>query len=269
MFRLTGHILRRQFTTWDRASQFAFIIGAALLLMFVLLAIASPANDRPALLAVAGAVLLTTQGIVLWANRGMVTPLAQAQRAYLAEAYDTVLQYLEPLAATEKLDARGWMLLGSAYRQLLRFDRSLVALENALRLEPNHHFSLYNFGRTLLVMGDYAAAVPYFEAALQAGAPEALRVDLGEALYRAGDLDSAREQLQRARSAVAGDPPRQLWVEVLLYRLGDAPPPNDGLMRAGLDDWISTAERFQMTPYGTALRQDITTITHREDNHIT
>jgi tetratricopeptide (TPR) repeat protein len=257
MLRLTHHIVRRQFASWDRASQIGFILGAVLLLLFVALTLTASLENRPTLLVAAGAMLLVTQGVVLWANRGMVTPLAKAQRAYLAEDYDTVLELLEPLAGTERLGARGWMMLGSAYRQLTQFDKSLAALENVLRLEPNHHFSLYNFGRTLLVRGDYAAAVPSFEAALEAGAPEALRVDLGEALYRLGDYEAARDHLRRAKDAVRDDPPRALWVDVLLYRMGDAERPNDILIRGGLDYWLATAERFHSTPYGTALDQDI------------
>jgi tetratricopeptide (TPR) repeat protein len=261
MLRLTSNIVRRQFGTWDRASQVAFVIGAVLLILFIVLAVTASAENRGTFLIAAGAMLLVTQGVVLWANRGMVTPLAKAQRTYLAEDYNTTLQLLEPLARSQSLDTSGWMLLGSAYRQVSDFDKSLMALENALRLEPNHHFSLYNFGRTLLVRGDYAEAIPYFEAALEAGAPEALRADLGEALYRAGQLDAARDHLRRAKAAVQDDPPRALWVEVLLYLLGDAARPNDDLVRSGIAYWQATAERFQRTPYGAALRQDIAAIT--------
>jgi tetratricopeptide (TPR) repeat protein len=261
MLRLTSHILRRQFTTWDRASQVGFIVGVVLLILFVVLTVTASPESRSTFLVAAGAMLLVTQGVVLWANRGMVTPLAKAQRAYLAEDYETVLELLEPAARTERLDSKGWMLLGSAYRQLTQFDRSVAALENALRLEPNHHASLYNFGRTLLVMGDYAAAIPVFESAFEAGAPEVLRLDLGEALYRLGDKDAARVQLYRAKAVLKDDPPRALWIDALLYRMGEVHRPDDDLMRAGLDYWIATVERFHTTPYGAALRQDIAALT--------
>ncbi len=261
MLRLTTHILRRQFPSWDRASQVAFVIGTVLLLVFLVLTVTASADDRPTLLALAGAVLLVTQGVVLWANRGMVTPVAKAQRAYLSEDYDSVIQLLEPSAARAELDAKGWMLLGSAYRQLNRFDRSVTALENALRIEPNHHFSLYNFGRTLLVQGDYAAAVPYFEAALQAGAPEALRADLAEALYRMGEEAAALTQMHQVQSVLSDDPARRVWVELTRFQLGDGAPPDQRLIRAGLPYWVATAERFQHTPYGAALRQEIATMT--------
>ncbi len=264
MLRLTNHILRRQLRTWDRASQVAFVIGTLLLIVFIALALTASPSDRPTFLVVAGAVLLVTQGVVLWANRGMVTPLAKAQRAYLAEDYETVIEMLEPDAEHTELDVKGWMLLGSAYRQLNRFDRSLASLENALRIEPNHHFSLYNFGRTLLVQGDYAAAVPYFEAALQAGAPEALRADLAEALYRTGENAAALEHLHQVQAVLSddsADPARRLWVEMMRFRLGDSARPDRHLIKAGLPYWAAAAERFQATPYGAALREEIAAMT--------
>lgn len=257
MLRLLNHIVRRQFRTWDRPSQIAFVLAVILLLMLVVLVVLLPDDARAPALVAAGAVLLTLQGVVLWANRGMVTPYAQAQRYYLAEDYEAARQALEQLQIEQPTDFKVLTLLGNTYRQLGALDKSKEILTQALQIEPNHQFPLYGFGRTLLIMGEYTEAVEVFRAALAAGAPAATQVDLAEALYQIGAIPQACEVLQSVQALVQDDPPRALMTAFLLYRAGVSPAPDRQELKDGLVYWQATAARFHATPYGYSLKQDV------------
>lgn len=254
MFRLMNHIVRRQFRTWDRPSQIAFILAVVLLVILIAFVLTLPDDGRAPALMAAGAVLLTLQGVVLWANRGMVTPYAQAQRYYLAEDYEAARQVLEKEPST---DFKVLTLLGNTYRQLGALDKSKEILTEALQIEPNHQFPLYGFGRTLLVRGEYAEAAEVIQAALTAGAPAGMQVDLAEALYLMGDVEQSSQVLQRVQPLVQDDPPRALMTTYLLYRAGVSPIPDGQLLQDGLAYWQTTAARFRDTPYGQHLRHEV------------
>lgn len=255
------NIFQRQFHTWDRPSQIGFIAGLVLFVVMLVLAFQLPLESRAGALGAAGAVWLVTQMVVLWANRGMVTPYTRAQRFYLQEDFDTAIAELETLQASGKADEKSLTLLGNTYRQVGRLDESEEALRRALEIAPNHHFPLYGFGRTLLVKGDYIGAAAAIESALQAGAPLAVKADLGEALYRADRQDAAAEALREVMTVVEQDPQRRLMVMYLLYRLGkkDAMPDVDDI-EAGVAYWEATAARFRSTAYGNHLEQDVTAL---------
>jgi tetratricopeptide (TPR) repeat protein len=232
------------------------ILGIILLTLLIL-----PEDKRAFALIAAGAVLVVLQGIILWANRGMITPYAQAQRYYLAEDYESARGTLEQLATEGKPDFKTLTLLGNTYRQLGLLDKSKETLTEALQIAPNHQFPLYGFGRTLLIAGEYAQAVEVIQAALAAGAPPGIQVDLGEALVRIGETahnrDTAQNVLRSAASVVQDDPPRALMVTYLRYQLGDSTAPDVDSISAGLAYWQATAERFRSTPYGVSLMQDV------------
>jgi hypothetical protein len=59
------------------------------------------------------------------------------------------------------------------------------------------------------------------------------------------------------KGAVLDESHRALMVGYLLYRVGAASLPAPELVRDGLLYWQATAERFQHTPYGVALADDI------------
>lgn len=244
------------FRLWERTSQIAFGL-ALLLLVIVAAAYLSGAENlrQPSAIGVFG-LLIILQIIILWANRGMVTPYTQAQRHYLAGNFAEAIRLLEGVRQAGKADVRALTLLGNTYRQEGHLEESEAVLREALELQPNHHFSLYGFGRTLMVMGRYAEASEVFIQAHEAGAPEIVRLDLGEAFYRQGETQQALEWLMSAEPA-AYEPYQALMLAYLTYRLGQGQPPASDLLQAGLPFWEASAGRFRHTPYGQALAEDV------------
>jgi tetratricopeptide (TPR) repeat protein len=248
--------LRRDVRAWDRATQIAFVIGVILLLVAVISALIAPPDARLSMLVGAGALLLVLEIAVLWGNRGMISPFTRAQRLYLDGDFAGVLDVLEPVRAKAgaKADARALALLGNTYRQLGRLHESEAVLAEAVEKAPQHYFSFYGFGRTLLSEGRYAEAVTALQRALDLGAPAGVRVDLGEAYFRLNQPEAAIAALH---AADLREPHRALIAGYLLYRLGAAAPPSPERVRDGLPYWQAAAARFRETPYGAALRADV------------
>jgi tetratricopeptide (TPR) repeat protein len=147
-------------------------------------------------------------------------------------------------------------LLANIYRQLGDVEKSEEIVKKALALRPFDHFPLYSFGRTLLIRGFYAQAIDTLRQALQAGAPTIVEFDLGEALYRNGEFDASADLLERLR-----DPQQEsfrlLMTDYLLYRMGRRDTPDTVEVSAGIAYWRELANRFQVTPYGQMLTQDV------------
>jgi tetratricopeptide (TPR) repeat protein len=202
--------------------------------------------------------VLTTvlEGIILWANRGMVTPYTQAQRYYLAEDFVRARDVLAKALERQPDDVNMLTLMGNVHRQLGDLDASEQVLTDAVKLKQNAHFARYGFGRTLLVKGQYAQAADAFRAALDAGAPAIAYIDYAEALYRAGgDPAAVDEALNAGYDAAQSEAHRALLAAYLRYRIGGTPPTPD-LVVDGLHYWQANAERFAHTPYGAALKLD-------------
>lgn len=241
---------------WEPSAKLAFALALILLVVTLIVLLVGPAELRqPALYGFIGLVIVT-QGIVLWGSRGMTTPLTQAQRRYLDGDFVGARALLEPLVGQPKTDARALTLLGNTYRQLGLLAESRTVLSEALDKAPNHHFPRYGIGRTLLSEGDFAEAADAIQQALDLGAPEPVRADLGEALYYAGQFDQARAALLSVQPMLT-EPHRRLMTEHLLARLGAGDAPQPELVRAGLPYWSAAAERFRHTPYGQALEVEL------------
>lgn len=255
MGQLTARLVRF-FETWDRRVLGALAILLALGLFLFSIAAFGPLEARtPALVGFFGA-LIAVQALLLWGSRrAMLTPYAQAQRAFIAGDFDAVLHLLEPLTE-ESRDVRTLTLLGNAYRQLGRLEESHTILSRALNIAPEHYFPLYGFGRTLLSEGRYTEAAEMIERALTAGAPSVVRFDLAEAYYRKGALDTARELLSAVRPELQ-EPFRVLMADFLLYRMDAADAPPTALITAGLPYWEASLKRFAHSPYGAALEEDV------------
>lgn len=254
--------LWRQIRQWDAPSKWA--LGMALLLLalaFGALAAGPPEVRDAALIGVVG-LFIAVQVIVLWGNRGMVTPYTQAQRHYLAGEFEAARDVLQAHIAASQADKRQpsadvYTLLGNVYRQLGQLDQSQDMLTKALQLEPGHHFPLYGFGRTLLVQGQYAQAAETIAQALANGAPPVVQFDLGHAYYRQGATQQALDALQVASAVSKAEPHRALMARHLLHQLGQATAPTPDQVRAGLAFWQAEAERFAATPYGQAVQADV------------
>ena len=254
MGRYTAFLISR-FRQWERPVRVGFVLAVVLLVASMLAAAYGPPNWRQPALVGAFGLLLAAQFIFMWANRHLVTPFTQAQRLYLTEDFAGAQQILEELLAAGKADIRALTLLGNTYRQLGLLAESQEVLTKALSLDPADPFPLYGFGRTLLIRGMYAEAASVFEQALTAGAPAITTIDLGEALYRQGQFERAASVLRSYRAA--DEPHRVLLVDYLLYRLGEQERPARERVQAGLSFWQETAQRFQHTPYGQQLAEDV------------
>lgn len=244
----------RDFPRWERAAQIGFVIALLLLAVAFVLVVIAPPEERVRFLVAFGALMLVAQGIVLWANRGMVAPITAAQRAYLRGDFDAVIATLEPLHAAGQAEVTHLTLLGNTYRQMGRLDDSARVLSEAIDKVPNHHYSLYGFGRTLIVQGRYDAGAQYVSRALAVGAPPIVNFDLGEALYRGYHPDEAMEVLRDLKHE---EPHRTLMISYWRYRLGEGSAPSAPTIVAGLPYWQAQAERFSDTPYGQAVSEEV------------
>ncbi len=245
-----------QIRNWDKSSQVAFALALVLLLAMIGVAAFGPIGLRqPAVIGIAG-LFITAQIIIMWGNRGMVTPYTTAQRHFMAGDFEASRGILEELRATGKADANALTLLGNVYRQLGMLDQSEAVLREALDIRPKHHFPLYGFGRTLLAKADYSEAANIIRQAIEAGAPPIVQFDLGHALYRQGQEDEVRALLETV-SPLAEEPFRVLMIRYLLYRLDAGELPVVEQIEAGLPYWRASAERFRHTPYGETLAKDV------------
>lgn len=250
--------LRRDFVNWERPAQIAVVMAFGLLVVGLGLLFFGPEETRQgALIGVIG-LLIVMQIAALWANRGMIKPFPNAQRLYLEEDFEGAKAILETIYAEGNADFRALTVLGNTYRQLGQLEDSHRLLYEALDKAPNHHFSLYGFGRTLLSEGSYAESAEVLQRALNAGAPPAIGVDLAEALYRAGQRDEALAVLRNINfDLLVEEPHRQFMAEYLLYRLNAGSPPDADLVYEELPYWEANAARFRQTQYGDDLAQDI------------
>ena len=150
-----------QFRLWDTPTKAGFAIAAVMLFFLIGLAMAGIQTISNAAWIGVAAMLFTMQLIVLWGNRHMVTPYTQAQRSALqgdfAAARDILATYIEE---EKNPPADALTLLGNVYRNLGDTDKSKAILTEAVQKAPAYHFSLYGYGRTLLVTGDYSQAMP-------------------------------------------------------------------------------------------------------------
>ena len=260
MGRFTAALYER-FRAWDTTSQISFVSALVLLVIVFMIGNYGPENlHEPATIGTIGLVF-TAQAIFMWANRGMVTPYTRAQRLYLKGDLEGARRLLEVEEATGKADIQTLTLLGNTYRQLGLLSESESILSEVVNNTPEHYFSLYGFGRTLLVQGHYAEAGDAIETALAQGASPVVAADAGEARYRQGAFEAAQELLQNALPHIQAEPHRTLMTAYLLSRMGSSEPPSNDLIESGLDYWQAQARLFQDTPYGQALIADIRAMT--------
>jgi tetratricopeptide (TPR) repeat protein len=255
-----GYVLKaflEGFRHWERPAQVAFVLAVVLLLPAIILTANAPLEGRGLAIGGVMALVITAQGIFMWANRSMVTPFTRAQRFYLKGDFEAARAILEDLRSQNEADANALTLLGNTYRQMGQLSESAAILYEAVDKHPDLYFPIYGFGRTLLSEGDYARAIEMIARALELGAPPVVRFDLGEAYYRSGEAQSASDVLQTVLPLLREDPPRRLMATFLLHQLGAAPAPTAALVREGLPYWEANALRFQQTPYGRGLAEDV------------
>lgn len=252
--------LRRDFPTWDRPAQIAFILAASLVIAGLIALLPSPQSARLPILGGIGGAILVMQVAALWGNRGMLSVYGRAQRLYLAADFVAARDAIETArAAGMRITPRTLTLLGNIYRQLGDLDASFAHLSEAVDNAPDSYFPYYGFGRTLMAMGRYDVALVALEQALKTGAPPVVQVDRLEALMRLGDHEAVQAALAALPSIEAIDPPRAAQVTFWRASLLGEPVDRDRL-RAGLTYWQAQRDRFHVTPYGEALMTDLVQI---------
>ena len=249
------HIIRefwRGLRNWERPARLALLLGLLASLPLLLLWLAGPPEWRPAGLAGLCGLGIGLQMVFLWAWRGMLSDWTLAQRLYLDGEFEAACDLLQARRATGRADMRSLTLLGNALRQRGLLEQSETVLREAVAQRPGHAFPLTGLGRTLLAQGRYSAAVDALREALATGAPAIVTLDLGEALFHAGQLQAAREHLQTGLAAT-DDSGRRLTGQYLLHQLDAAGLPDAQLLRDGRPWLEAQVTRFEHTDYGCAL----------------
>lgn len=250
--------IQRDFANWDRPTQVAFVLALLMGIGGVALTALAPQERRANIAIGVGALLLVAEIAVLWGGRGSVTAYTAAQRDYLAGRLESARALLEKARESGRADMRALTLLGATYRQFGSLDESEQVLYEALDKAPDHHYPLYNLGRTRLSMGRYTEAAALLERAIAAGAPTSAAFDLGEAYLLSGDT-------QRAMPLFAPDAVQDVHRGSMAswwrwHYGGQAEAPDLDVLRAGMPYWTAAAERFAATPYGQAVQVNIDAI---------
>ncbi|HEK86271.1 MAG TPA: tetratricopeptide repeat protein [Candidatus Aminicenantes bacterium] len=115
-----------------------------------------------------------------------------------AGKYDQALEVFKQLV-TQEPTADNFLGLSYAYYGLGKYNDSLLAAQSALKVNANLPYGYASLGRSLLAVGDYAAAVSSFEKAVQLSPKDAnLFLWLGRAYLQAGNFDQGIKTLKKS-----------------------------------------------------------------------
>lgn len=255
MFWQIARDLTRRLPEWDASAKLSLAIALPLLLFLLALGFFGPSGIQfPARVGAFG-LLVTIQLLFLWANRRHASPYHQAQRHFVAGDHQAARALLEALPDRGRASADALILLGNTYRNLGQFDQCEKALTRALEIKPESHLALFSLGKLRLVQGEYRAACDCFERAIQAGAPQIIRFEWGQALFMLGDYYEASEQMLDALPAIAQDPAQMLLVQHYHHRLGAGSQPDAEFIAEQLPFWRDEAAKYAETPYGAHLSE--------------
>ena len=245
----------RRVPEWDTPVKASLALALLLFVILMALGLGGPLPIRlPARIGAFG-VLVTLQLLFLWGNRREISPYHQAQQHFIAGEYQAAKSILEaaPVTARESVDAL--VLLGNTYRHLAQLDPSRIVLERALALNPRHHLAHFSLGKLRLVIGDYAAACESIALALELGAPDIVRFELGQACFLLGDEEEARRAFYALPADFNDEPGQSLLLAYYLHCLGAVEHPNASLISAGLESVRADAAKYAGTIYGDHLSQ--------------
>lgn len=85
--------------------------------------------------------------------------LKSAQKLIYKEKYKQAIRILETAIDSDAANADAWNLLGFALRKQGNLERSALAYDKALSINPEHKDALEYQGELFLMLGDRAAAV--------------------------------------------------------------------------------------------------------------
>jgi cytochrome c-type biogenesis protein CcmH/NrfG len=104
-----------------------------------------------------------------WSADTTTTPsvdpeLAKARELIEKKDWGNAIQTLESYTRSKPGNADGFNLLGYSYRNLKRYDESLVAYEKALKLDPKHRGAHEYIGVAYIQMGQLGKAKEHLDA---------------------------------------------------------------------------------------------------------
>ena len=121
--------------------------------------------------------------------------LESAARAFRERRYDAVVEHLLTAISKDDRDARSWTLLGEAYLRLERPFKASVGYLQALALDPSSGSAWLGIAHALRAMGDLEGARDVLDRAVQ------LNPQLAEAWSERGEvLEALDERLEAASS---------------------------------------------------------------------
>jgi len=247
----------RRVPAWDASLKVSLALALLLFVLLMALGLGGPPAVRlPARIGAFG-LLLTAQLLFLWGNRREISPYHQAQQHFIAGEFRQAKSILEAAPASSRESVDALVLLGNAYRHLAQFDQSRSVLERALALNPRHHLAHFSLGKLSLILGHHAAARDSITQALELGAPDIVRFELGQACFLAGDEDAARRGFSDLPAEYSGEQEQSLLLTYYLHRLGAAERPQAGVISAGLEDIRLDAAKYAGTAYSDHLAQVI------------
>ena len=247
--------LTRRLPDWDASAKLSLSIAFPLLILLLGLGFFGPLTAQlPARIGAFG-LLITIQLLFLWANRRDASPYHQAQQHFIEGDYQAARDLLEMTPERGRASVDALVLLGNSYRNLGSFSKSQSALNRALALNPRHHLALFSAGKLHLAQGEYAAALGYFECAIEGGAPALIRFELGQSHILLGNNDEALRQFRLARAALVDDPAQLLLLQCYLHRLNAGDKPTGALTREHIQFWQRESEKYSDTPFGAHLAE--------------
>ena len=245
----------RRAPAWDASVKAS--LALALLLFILLMALGfggPPALRLPARIGAFG-LLVTAQLLFLWGNRREVSPYHQAQQHFISGEFRAAKSILEAAPASSRESVDALVLLGNAYRHLAQFDQSRSVLERALALNPRHHLAHFSLGKLSLILGHYAAARESITQALELGAPDIVRFELGQACFLDGAEDAARRCFSELPAEYSDEQEQSLLLTYYLHTLGATGLPQAGKISAGLENIRQDAAKYAGTTYSDHLAQ--------------
>ncbi len=257
MLRTLSRDLSRRVPEWDAPLKWSLAIALCLLASLLLLGFAGPSEIQfPARVGAFGT-LVTLQLVFLWGNRREISPYHQAQQHFIAGDYRAAREILEQVPERGRASVDALVLLGNTYRHLGQYELCRRALDEALALKPRHHLALYSRGMLSLVTGDYAAAGASIEQALEAGAPDIVRFELGQCYHLQGEGEAALAQFSAVGDDLRHEPDKRQLLRFYLAQLNQGRQSDRAATEEDIAHWRAEARKHRATPFGRHLDEAV------------
>jgi superkiller protein 3 len=150
-------------------------------------------------------------------DRYLVASVLIQQKQYVPASH-----LLEDYVAQRPQDGKGFLGLGMAYLNLLRYDDARRALERSVQLDPNLAEAEYQLGLLEGQQGNRKAAQQHWERAVELKPNHALALfSLGTLYLESGDLPAARSAFERSLAADPSNMKAEYNLALVLNKLGE------------------------------------------------